>query len=75
LDVLPIHHEVPKTAHTATGVCQTAAATCCWQGRNGTHISAKQVKERERETSKENCTKQMQQCGIIKSVAERTVLS
>jgi hypothetical protein len=28
-DGLSVHHQELKTAHTATGVCQTAAATCC----------------------------------------------
>jgi len=24
-----VHHQELKTAHTASGICQTSAATCC----------------------------------------------
>jgi hypothetical protein len=30
---LSVHHQELETAYTATGICQTAAATCCYRGR------------------------------------------
>ena len=29
------HHQEHKTVHTASGICQTNAATCCYRGRGG----------------------------------------
>jgi len=34
-DGLSVHHQELKTAYMATGIRQTAAATCCYQGRDG----------------------------------------
>jgi len=38
-DSLPVHHQELKTAHTATSICQRAAATCCQRGWDGTASS------------------------------------
>ena len=32
------HHQEHKTVHTASGICQTDAATCCYRERDGTHL-------------------------------------
>jgi hypothetical protein len=34
-DGLSVHHQDLKIVCTATSICQTATATCCYQGRDG----------------------------------------
>jgi len=31
-DEFSVHHQRLKTAHTASGMCQTVTATCCYPG-------------------------------------------
>jgi len=36
-EALSVRRQELKTAHTASGIFQTIAATCCWPGRDGTN--------------------------------------